>query len=75
MNLPGKALAVGLIVWRESRLKDNRTVMLSQKKVGLAGIQRNAMRRALRNLEQAGLVSLGRKPGRSIEVTLLVIEN
>jgi len=72
---PGKALALGLSLWREvGRRKGKQPVKLSMKHVGL-GVDDQAARRALKALEKAGLVSLSRQPGQSIAITLLKPEN
>jgi len=69
-RLPGKALALALCLWREAGYRRRRTVKLCQGRVGL-GLNEHSARRALRALEVAGLVSVVRKPGRGLEVTLL----
>jgi hypothetical protein len=69
-RLPGKALAVSLILWREAGRCRQRTVKLCLARAGL-GVSEYAARRALRQLEAAGLVSALRLPGRGVDVTLL----
>ncbi len=69
-RLPGQALALSLCLWREANRRNRRTVRLCLGRVGL-GVSEQAARRALRGMERAGLVSLVRKPGRGLEVTLL----
>jgi hypothetical protein len=70
-RLPGKALALSLCLWREAgRQGGRRTVGLCLPHAGL-GISEQAARRALRALQAAGLVSVLRKPGCGLEVTLL----
>jgi hypothetical protein len=69
-RLPGQALAVALCLWREVGRHKRRTVQLSLGRTGL-GVSEQAARRALRAMELAGLVSVLRKPGRGLEVTLL----
>jgi hypothetical protein len=71
MALPGKALAVGLILWREKGWQKQRTVHFSLARAAGDGIPRTTARRAIRALERAGLVKILRKPGRGLEVTLL----
>jgi hypothetical protein len=70
MNLPGRALAVALILWREVGLRKAMTVPLSQTKLRESGIDRYAARRGLRALERDGLVTIRRPPGRCLEVTM-----
>jgi hypothetical protein len=69
-RLPGKALALGLCLWREAGRRRCRTVKLCLARTGL-GVSEYAARRALRSLEAAGLVAVLRQPGRGLEVTLL----
>src|SRR4051812_619934 len=68
--LTGKALHLSLVLWREGGRRHCRTVKVSLNRVGL-GMSEYAARRALRSLEAAGLVSVLRKPGRGLEVTIL----
>jgi hypothetical protein len=65
--LPGKALAVGLAVWRDAGCRNERTVPLN-----LSGLlmPRRTARRALQALEAAGLVSVEHRDGRLSLVTL-----
>ncbi|HJZ56350.1 MAG TPA: hypothetical protein VKE74_15400 [Gemmataceae bacterium] len=65
--LPGKALAVGLVVWREAGCRNERTVPLN-----LSGLRmpRRTAQRALQALEAAGLVSVEHRDGRLSRVTL-----
>jgi hypothetical protein len=69
-RMPGKALAVALCLWREANRRRLSTVKLCLARVGL-GVNEQAARRGLRSLETAGLVSVVRKPGRGVDVTLL----
>jgi DNA-binding transcriptional ArsR family regulator len=68
-RLPGQALAVSLALWRKAGMRRRRTVKLCLGRVGL-GVSKQAARRAVRALEQAGLVTVRRLPGRGLEVTL-----
>jgi hypothetical protein len=69
-RLPGKALALALVLWREAGRHRNRTVKLCLSRAGL-GVSEQAGRRALRRLERAELVTVLRKTGRGLEVTIL----
>jgi hypothetical protein len=71
MHLPDKALAVPLILWREPGITNLLTVALSQKRLRECGILPDAARRAVRNLETAGLIEVRRHPGRKLEVIIL----
>jgi hypothetical protein len=68
-RLPGKSLALGLVLWQEAGYRRHRTVKLCLRRAGL-GISEQAARRALRCLEIARLVSVKQQPGRGLEVTL-----
>jgi len=70
-RLPGKALHVGVVLWFLAGLKNARTVSLPNGVLRLFGVDRSAKYRALGWLEQAGLVSVERHPGRNPAVTLL----
>jgi len=71
-RLPGRASVVGLALWyRSGVMKGDRTVVLSSKNLRGFGLTRNTARRALRDLEKAGLVSVERHSGRAPRVTLL----
>jgi hypothetical protein len=72
--LPGKALAVGLILWRLARMKRSNTVVLTSAALTQHGLRRWAKYDALRALEDAGLVAVYRRPKRNPEVTLLTPE-
>ena len=71
MKLPGKALAVGLMLWREGGCAGTRTVYFGLPRAAADGIPVSTARRAIRTLEAARLVEVHRKPGRGLEVTIL----
>src|SRR5262249_32809455 len=71
MMLPGRALAVGLIIWREAGIRNSLTIPLQHARLREAGIRKDTGRRGLRSLETAGLVTISRPPGRCLEVTIL----
>ena len=71
MTLPGRALAVGLILWQLRGMAGRRTVTFCLARAATDGIPTTTARRAVRELERAGLVAIYRKPGRGLEVTLL----
>jgi DNA-binding transcriptional ArsR family regulator len=70
-ELPGRALIVGLCLWRLSGALGNRTVTLGNAELKPFGIDRASKSRALDALEKAGLIRAERKPGRWPIVTLL----
>jgi hypothetical protein len=71
MVLPGKALAVGLMLWLQRGLTGRRTVHFCLAGAAANGIPTTTARRAIRHLERDGLVTITRKPGRGLAVTLL----
>ena len=68
-QLPGKALAVFLAVRHRADLRSAANVTLPTNYMALWGVGRDAKRRALDALEEAGLIRIvDRRPGRSIVV-------
>ena len=65
--LPGKALVVGLAIWREAGCRNERTVPLNLSNLS---IPRRTAQRALQELADAGLVSVEHRDGRPTLVTL-----
>jgi hypothetical protein len=70
-RLPGKALAVALVIWHLAKLKGSDTVELSQSRLNEFGVKRQAKYRALAALESAGLIRVVRRQRRNPEVTVL----
>ena len=68
--LPGKALLVGLCLWRLAGAMKSRTVRLGNADLKPFGIDRAAKSRALSALEGAGLIEVAREPSRFPTVTL-----
>ncbi len=68
--LPGKALAVGLSLWRLAGALRSRTVRLGNREVERLGVDRFAKSRALRALREAGLVEVASHQGRAPRVTI-----
>ena len=68
--LPGRALCVALVLWYQAGLNKSNVVNLSSKILKGFGVDRYAKSRGLRNLENAGLVSVKRFPGRNPIVTI-----
>jgi hypothetical protein len=72
-RLRGKALAVGLVLWRRAGVARKRTVRLYQARPEGLGLNEHSARRGLRALERAGLVEVRRRPGRGLDVTILEV--
>jgi DNA-binding transcriptional ArsR family regulator len=69
-ELPGKALIVGLSLWRLSGAIGKATVTLGNNELEPFGIDRAAKSRALTALEGAGLIMVERRRGRLPIVTI-----
>jgi len=73
-RLPGKALHVALVLKFFEGLTRSRKILLSNRILNLFGVDRFAKARALKELEQADLISVVRKQGCSPLVTILPVE-
>ena len=71
--LPGRALLVGLCLWRLVGAMKSNTVFFGNSELKPLGIDRASKSRALRALERVGLIKVTRQPGRFPKVTLLNI--
>jgi hypothetical protein len=71
-RLPGKALAVGLVLWRETGMDGSGPVRLTTAKLAGLGFDRAGKMRALRGLEAAGLVHVERN-GRHTPLVRIVV--
>lgn len=71
MKMPGKALHVALLVWKEAGIRGDRTIRLNLSAEEKNGISTDTARRGLEALEVGGLVSVTRRPGKALQVTLL----
>jgi hypothetical protein len=70
-RLPGKALAVGLVLWQKAGLGDARTVKICQAQLDTLGLQDASTRRGIRSLHAAGLIAVESSAGRGSKVSLL----
>lgn len=70
MALPGRALAVGVLLWFEAGCARGDTVDLTYARLARRGLPENTARRGLRALERAGLVTIDRRAGRALRVTI-----
>jgi len=70
-RLPGKALAVYGLAWREGMMHFSSTVTLTSTSLRLCGITRSEKAQALASLEEAGLLTVTRQRGKNPQVTLL----
>jgi DNA-binding transcriptional ArsR family regulator len=67
----GKALHVAIILWYRAGLQKSATIKIPGWTAKRFGLDRHAKTRALKALEEAGLVSVTRRQGCSPQVTLL----
>jgi hypothetical protein len=70
-RLPGKALQVALLLWREAGCCKRRTVTFCLLHGQRLGMGEDTTRRSVRRLASAGLVTVRHRPGRGLEVTIL----
>jgi len=70
-DLPGKALIIGLCLWRLSGATKKNEITLGNKEIEPFGINRAAKSRAIAALKQAGLIEVERNPGRWSTIKLL----
>ena len=72
-HLPGRALATYLAIWDRSKLEGRGVPVTLPNAFALDpwGVDRHAKGRALRALEGAGLIAVGRSLGRAPRITLL----
>jgi len=73
--LPGKCLAVGLALWFKYGMEKKRQVKVTRALLQKFGISRHSGRRAINQLEAAGLVTVDRGRGRSSLVTIIDVES
>ncbi len=73
--LPGKTLEVAIVLWFLSGVKKTTTIALPNKIMDEFGIDRHAKRRALLAMEQARLIAVSQKTGRSPVVTILDVQS
>ena len=69
-QLPGKTLAVAIVIWFKAGLTNKATVRVTRKLLGTFGVSRHAGYHALNRLDDAGLISVERGVGKSPVVTL-----
>lgn len=75
MALPGKALAVALLLWREAGIRNQRTVRINLSALAAVSLTRGTARRGLHSLASAKLVTVTHRPGQALEVTLLELSD
>jgi hypothetical protein len=73
-RLPGKAVQVSLLLWKEAGCRKSRVVPFCLAHGAGIGVSRKSARAALRRLQSAGLVSLQHLPGKAVQVTLLDLQ-
>lgn len=71
-GLPGKALHVAIRIWHLSGLKKSQSVKLNLSSFEKVGVSRDSARRGMRQLEDAGLITLVRQKGQAAIVTIIL---
>src|SRR3954462_8563560 len=74
-KLPGKALALGMLLWREAGIDGIGPVTITSAKAAALGMDRSAKSRAIADLEGAGLVRVERRPRQNPLVTIVETTN
>ena len=69
-RLPGRALHVAVVLQLEAGMRKSLTVELRAKRLLEIGVDADATRRALQQMESAGLIEVERRPGRLRVVTM-----
>jgi hypothetical protein len=71
--LPGKAFHLAVLLWHLRGLTGQKPVHLCLTHAATEGIPVSTARRAVRALECAGLITVTRRPGRGLDVTILEV--
>ncbi len=71
-NLPGQSLTVGITIWYLAGLTKCQSVRISNEALAPFGVKRDAKRRALRELESAGLITVSWGSASSPIATIIV---
>jgi hypothetical protein len=74
MKLPGKALAVGLMILLKRGITGCNKVHFCWREAEEAGISAKSARLAIKKLEAGELIKVPRSPGRGLDVTILTAE-
>jgi hypothetical protein len=69
-RLRGRALHVALVIWHQRRVR-REAVRPSRKLLEQCGVKPDSARRAIRDLENAGLIAVVREVGKSPTITIL----
>lgn len=69
-ELPGQSLTVGIAIWFEAGCSNRASVPMTLSRIARLTNSRDSARRGLKKLEERGLVSVVRSPGRAARVTL-----
>jgi hypothetical protein len=72
-QLSGCALHVGIVLWRESKMKRSRTVQFCLSHLNGFGKTPDVARRGLRALEAKGLIAVKQAAGQCSQVTILEV--
>lgn len=72
-QLPGRTLHVALAIWHDQRIRRGEAAVLTSRLLAKFGVKREAGRKALQRLEDAGLVTVERHAGRSPRVQPILV--
>jgi hypothetical protein len=70
-RLPGRALHVALVLQQQKGWRNSESFTFTLTRMQELGLDEQAARRGLRELQAARLIALARKPGRGLLVTIL----
>lgn len=71
-ELPGKTLNTALALWWHHGMAKDSPFKLTQKALNALNVKRDAASTSLTRLEQAGLISVLRRPGQRPSITLVL---
>ena len=74
-RLPGKALAVGLVLWQLAGMTRKRTIRVCLSSLRSLGLNEDSARRGIKVLERANLIEVRSRPGRGLDVILLEVRD
>lgn len=74
-RLPGRTFHTALALWHIHCLKKSASIKMQSRFRQIFGISEESYSKSLKRLEEAGLVTIKRRPGQTPSVTLILPEN